>query len=230
MLHLDKHNEDYLISLPSLHIEGLIYGAPFVELNRSTFIQSSSGYTAKIDYSGKGWLSGKKNSFTATLYPDGLEREPLYTVDGQWSEAFTIKGAKTKKELDSHNAKVTQTTPLIVAPLEQQDPLESRRAWRQVAVSIEKGDLDTTSVEKSKIENQQRELRRQEQAEGREWERRYFSHVPDDSVLELLGSKIGERAEIDKTGGVWRWDAKKAEKAEKAGLGASTSGAKDAEL
>ncbi|QSS64853.1 oxysterol-binding protein [Histoplasma capsulatum] len=48
--------ETYLITLPSLHIESLIYGTPFVELNRHTQIVSSTGYVAKIEYSGKGWL------------------------------------------------------------------------------------------------------------------------------------------------------------------------------
>ncbi|KAI9813726.1 MAG: Oxysterol binding protein [Thelocarpon impressellum] len=212
VLHLDKYDEDYLITLPSLHIEGLIYGAPFVELNRHTFIQSSTGYTAKIDYSGKGWLSGKKNSFTASLYTDGHEKEPLYTVDGQWTDSFVIRDGKTKKEVETYDAKTACTTPLTVAPVEAQDPLESRRAWRAVAASIDAGDLDTTSVEKSKIENAQRELRRTEQAEGREWTRRYFSAAPHDAVLETLGAKVGERAEDDKTGGVWRWDAAKAAK------------------
>ena len=68
VLHIDKYNEDYLITLPALHIEGLITGSPYVELERSTLIVSSSGFTSKVDYSGKGWLSGKKNSFTASMY------------------------------------------------------------------------------------------------------------------------------------------------------------------
>ena len=214
VLHLDKYDEDYLITLPSLHIEGLIYGSPFVELNSSTLIQSSTGYTAKVDYSGKGWLSGKKNSFTASLYPEGKPKDPLYTVDGQWTEAFTIRDAKTKKEVDSYNAKASKTTPLVVAPIAEQDPLESRRAWHNVATSIEKGDLDTTSVEKSKIENQQRELRKKEKEEGKTWERRYFSDVATDKVLETLGPKVGEKAEREKTGGVWRWKGSSAPKAE----------------
>ena len=57
MLHLDAYNESYLITLSALHIEGLITGSPYVELNSSTYIQSSTGYTARIDYSGKGWVS-----------------------------------------------------------------------------------------------------------------------------------------------------------------------------
>ncbi|KAI9791756.1 MAG: Oxysterol binding protein [Peltula sp. TS41687] len=209
LLHIDRFDEDYLITLPSLHIEGLIYGSPFVELNKSTYIQSSSGYTSRIDYSGKGWVSGKKNSFSAVLYPDGREKDALYTVEGQWPEQFVMRDARTKREVEAYNARATKTTPLTVAPLEQQDPLESRRAWRGVAAAIEKGDMDKTGAEKSTIEIRQRELRKKEQAENREWDRRYFSRVNKDPVFEALAAKIGERTEPEKTGGVWKWDPRK---------------------
>ena len=95
MFSIPAYNETYLITLPNLHIEGLVFGSPFVELNDKTYITSSSGYTAKIDYSGKGWISGSKNSFTATLYPTGKERDVLYTVKGRWTKSFEIfEGSK----------------------------------------------------------------------------------------------------------------------------------------
>ncbi|PTB73699.1 Oxysterol-binding protein [Trichoderma longibrachiatum ATCC 18648] len=120
----DKKLERYLITLPSLHIEGLIFGAPFVELDGSSLITSSSGYTAKVDYSGKGWLSGKKN---------------------------TVRNLRTK-----------------------------------------------------------------ESAEGQPWERRYFNAVAEDETLALLGKAAGIPldGERDKTGGLWRFDAEKAAKAD----------------
>ncbi|KZF21140.1 Oxysterol-binding protein [Xylona heveae TC161] len=214
ILHVDKFDEDYLITLPSLHIEGIIYGAPFVELNKCSYIQSSTGYTAKIDYSGKGWLSGKKNTFTAVLYPEGKEKEPLYTVDGQWTDKFTIRDARTKKEIEAYDAKASQTTPLTVAPIEQQDPFESRRAWKKVAEAILSGDMETTSTEKSKIENEQREMRKQERAEGTEWQRRYFIPTETDPIFEKLAAPIGEKSETEKTGGMWKWDNEKAAQAE----------------
>jgi hypothetical protein len=156
LLHLDAYDEDYLITLPPLHIEGLITGSPYVELNSSTYIQSSSGYTARIDYSGKGWVSGKKNTFTAVLYPDGREKDAIYKADGQWTDTFQIRDAKTKAVVDKFDHKLTKTTPLIVAPIEQQDAFETRRAWKKVADAIVKGDLDTTSAEKTIIETRQR--------------------------------------------------------------------------
>jgi hypothetical protein len=200
-----------LITLPNLHIEGLIFGSPFVELNDATYITSSSGFTAKIDYSGKGWVSGKKNSFTATLYPTGKEKDVLYTVTGQWTKTFEVLQGKRGPVIDSYDAEASSTTNLIVAPIDEQDPMESRKAWAKVAAGIASGDMDFTGAEKNTIEVSQRELRQQEKAEGRTWERRYFSLMENDSILETLGPTIGVTPEADKTGGIWRYDEGKAQ-------------------
>jgi hypothetical protein len=205
--------EQYLITLPNLHIESLIYGSPFVELEKSTKIVSSSGYVAKIDYSGKGWLSGKKNTFTASLYKESEgEKKPLYTIDGQWSDKFTIKDAATKDVIDSWSSKENAVTPLTLAPLEQQDLWESRRAWSDVAANIQKGDMDAVSGFKSRIENAQRDLRTAEKKEGREWERRFFTRTESEDCAQTLGlAKSADLAfEAEKTGGIWRFDAQKA--------------------
>lgn len=203
--------ERYLITLPTLHIESLIYGTPFVELEKSTRIASSTGYIAKIDYSGKGWLSGKKNTFTASLFKESEgEKKPLYTVDGQWSDHFIIKNARTKEEVERYVVREMKTTPLQLAPIEEQDLFESRRAWRDVAAAIERGDMDATSEHKSRIENAQREMRKIEKAEGREWERRFFNRVneKDDEGFERLTRMIGLAGNLDteKTNGIWRFD------------------------
>lgn len=72
-------------------------------------------------------------------------------------------------------------------------------------------------VEKTKIENAQREKRAAERAEGTTWPRRYFSLAPDDgspdAVLAALGAVVGvpEHGDADKTGGLWRFDKAKAD-------------------
>ena len=74
--------------------------------------------------------------------------------------------------------------------------------------------MDTVGVEKSKIENAQRELRKKEQAEGREWQRRFFKRVSlPCPTFEKLARPIAEKIESDKTGGVWRFDSDKAQSA-----------------
>ncbi|KHN98617.1 Oxysterol-binding protein [Metarhizium album ARSEF 1941] len=216
----EQKHERYLITLPSLHIEGLIFGAPFVELDGSSYISSSSGYTAKIDYSGKGWLSGKKNSIVATLYPTGQEKEVLYNVTGQWTKEFEIYQGPAKKNssvtlFGTYDAAGTAQTELKVAQIDDQYPLESRRAWARVAKAIQAGDMDTVSVEKGKIEKAQRDLRNKERSEERTWERRYFSSVTQDKVLQELGDAAGVplNGEQDKTDGLWRFDPEKNAKA-----------------
>jgi hypothetical protein len=73
--------------------------------------------------------------------------------------------------------------------------------------------MDTTSVAKSKIENAQRELRKVEKAENREWERRFFKRVDEtaDEEFQRLARMVGLTSlESDKTGGVWRFDKERA--------------------
>jgi len=213
--------DTYLITLPSLHIEGLVFGAPFIVLDGSSYITSSTGFTAKIDYSGRGWLSGKKNSFTATMVKTGNEKDILFNISGQWTKNFEVYSGSAKHNskstlIDSWDPEQVPVSKLNVAPIEQQHPLESRRAWSRVAAAIAKADLDTVSREKSKIENAQRDMRTREKAEGRAWQQRYFSTLEGaDAVLAQLGSVVGlaEDGDADKTGGLWRFDRSKAEKA-----------------
>lgn len=203
------------MNLPSIHIEGLITGSPFVELNKSTYIHSSSGYTAKIDYSGRGWLSGKKNSFTATLYPEGREKDTLYLIEGQWTGDFTVKDMLTKQTVDTWSSKGNKTTPLLISPVDHQDPLESRKAWKKIADAVAKGDMNTLSYEKTIIENSQRELRKKEAAEGREWERIFFDRVASEPKRSKLAAAISDPLEADKTNGIWVFSPQKAKTAQR---------------
>ncbi|KAK6846362.1 hypothetical protein PG987_001550 [Apiospora arundinis] len=217
--------DTYIITLPSLHVEGLLFGSPFIELDGASYITSSTGFTAKVDYSGKGWLSGKKNSFTAVLHPTGKEKEVLYNISGQWTKAFEIHTGAAKHNsssnlIESWDPSANPLTKLSVAPIEQQHPLESRRAWSKVAEGIQRGDMDFVGKEKSKIENAQRNMRKKEETEGRAWERRYFKAVETDAALQSLAKNVGLTANGDseKTGGLWRFDQAMADKANKQDL------------
>ncbi|PBP21917.1 putative oxysterol binding protein [Diplocarpon rosae] len=218
VLHLDNFDEDYLITMPKIHIEGMMTGSLAPELSGTTYIRSSSGYTAKIQYSCKGWLSGKRNSFVANLYHDEQERKPLYTLEGQWSGEYTIRKGATQVILEKCDASKLSKTPLTVAPIETQHPLESRRAWRHVVDGIEQGDIFTIGEEKSRIENEQREMRKREKVEGKEFQRRYFSRMGRDFVAERLAEGIKDPSFSANMGGylgVWMWDEEKYRRVQK---------------
>lgn len=191
---LEVGPESYLITLPPLHIEGLITASPFVELEGTSYIQSSSGYIAKLDFSGRGYFSGKKNTFKARVFPDLLSSQhkesAICTIAGQWlDKSYITKGGSTPKKTDGlfYDAH-SPATHLEVKPIEEQHQLESRKAWAKVADAIAKSDYDLIHKEKSLIENTQRELRKKEEESGIPWNARWFDEVdyeqgPDDDAF-----------------------------------------------
>ncbi|KAH8666502.1 hypothetical protein BX600DRAFT_461904 [Xylariales sp. PMI_506] len=190
-LRLDKYAEDYVFTMPTVHVEGIMTFQIAPELGGTSYIHSSSGYTASIDYSSKGWLKGKSNSFKATLFRDGAEGgAPLYTLEGQWSGSYTIRDGAGKL-IETVDLLSLRPTPLQVAPVEKQHPLETGRAWQQVIDAIDRCDYLAIGQEKSKVENAQRALRQQEKAEGREWERRYFTMATEHAKVDALALDQG---------------------------------------
>lgn len=187
-------NETYLITLPPLHIEGLITASPFVELEGTSYIQSSLGYLAVIDYSGRGYFSGKKNTFKARIYPDklasGTKEKAIATISGQWSgKSYIEKGATTPSSSSSelfYDAAKKSPELLVVKPIEEQNELESRKAWQKVADAVRKGDYDSIHEEKTQLENTQRAMRKSEQETGDLWTVRWFDEK------DLLGASPGD--------------------------------------
>ncbi|CCH59231.1 hypothetical protein TBLA_0B03930 [Henningerozyma blattae CBS 6284] len=204
-----NHNdESYYITLPALHIEGILQASPFVELDGKSYIQSSNGNLCVLEYSGRGYFSGKKNSVKAKIYTSTEDyksnKDPLYLISGQWSGICTISKVvpkASKKDSASLNASSNSSSssslttpiivkdvlfldsstdkkePLIVKDVELQNPLESRKAWLDVANAIRAGDYEKIVASKSKIENAQRQLRKEEEAQGITWKRRWFVDV-----------------------------------------------------
>jgi len=209
LLHIDKYDEDYLLTMPKVHIEGLMTGALAPELSGCSYIRSSSGYTIKIEYKCKGWIGGKRNGFVANVYHDDQEDDVLYTVEGVWSDTWVTKDAKGKV-VDKFEIDAVERAPLQVKPVEEQHPLESRRAWRHVVDAIQRGDIFGVGHEKSKIENEQRELRKREKGEGKDWSRRYFSRAESDGVAERLAEGLKDmNGNIHADHGLWMWDEEK---------------------
>lgn len=182
ILEFKSLNESYLITLPPLHIEGLITASPFVELEGTSYIQSSNGYMATIDFSGRGYFSGKKNTFKLRIYRDQLssvnKENALATISGQWSgKSYIAKGGSTpssKTDELFYDANSKKPEPLTVKPIDQQHNLESRKAWEKVAAAIKKSDYDLITKEKTLLENEQRELRKREKEAGLDWQTRWF--------------------------------------------------------
>ncbi|KIP01337.1 hypothetical protein PHLGIDRAFT_32558 [Phlebiopsis gigantea 11061_1 CR5-6] len=173
--------EQFLITLPRLRIDGLWYGSPYIELTETSYIQSSTGWLSTIEYKGKGYFSGKSHQFKALLTPPG-SNNARRTFEGLWHT--------TSKDVGSGELFTDVQGPkeeVSVASLDEQDEWESRRLWSAVAKGIREGDFETASREKSKIENEQRQRRRDELAADTTWPLKHFDHIDSDPVYEELG-------------------------------------------
>ena len=128
IIHYDDFQEAYLVTLPSLTIKSLLSGTPYPELLGSSYITSSTGFTSKIDYEGKGTFGGgQKNAFTASMYQTSKPSNVLFEADGTWNDKFTfydVRDGGKRRELESYDTATLQPVPLTLNPLDQQDPWE----------------------------------------------------------------------------------------------------------
>ncbi|KAG5638955.1 hypothetical protein H0H81_008455 [Sphagnurus paluster] len=192
---------EYLLTLPKLRIDGLWYGSPYIELTDSSHILGG-GFSTSIEYKGKGYFSGKSHSFKAHVLPaagtggSGTE----HIVEGTWHERsrFTkSSGGHAKQHVlvpgpEELFHDVTRDAKREVAAItggadgDERGEFETRKLWAAVARGIREGDFETASREKSRIENEQRQRRRDEQAAGTVWALKHFEHAPSDPLYERL--------------------------------------------
>ncbi|KAG8998664.1 Oxysterol binding protein [Tulasnella sp. JGI-2019a] len=171
--------EEYLITLPNLRIDGIFYGSPYIELTNTSWIASSTGWVSTIEYKGKGYFGGKSHSFKAILTPPG-STTPKRTVEGQWHETSKINGGAQFTDVRGPKEEVE------VKDLEEQGEWETRKLWQHVSKGIRSGDFETASREKTKIENEQRQRRKDEIAAGVPWKLKYFEHIDEDPTYTKL--------------------------------------------
>ncbi|KZO97629.1 Oxysterol-binding protein [Calocera viscosa TUFC12733] len=204
---LPSGKEQYLITLPRLRIDGLWYGSPYTELSDMSYIQCENGWLSTIEYKGKGYFSGKPHSFKAVLTPPYNHPAPdehTHVVEGTWHETSSY----TKASGFQPELKPGLGTPyftdvrgpkeeISVKPESEQGEWESRKLWKMVAEGIRSGDYDLASKEKTKIENQQRQMRKDEVAAGTTWQLKYFKKIPHDELYERLSEMYNGQPPTD---------------------------------
>jgi hypothetical protein len=127
ILHIDRFDEDYLIPLPDVKVKSILTGTPYPELHGTCHIVSSNGFISEIDFSGKGLLSGKKNSVDATIYREGDKKHPIYTVSGQWNGNMTFVAVGSGTEIETIDVNTLKSAPMNVRNIDEQDPVSKIR-------------------------------------------------------------------------------------------------------
>lgn len=216
VLHVDKFNEDHLIPLPSFTVRGFMGAQLYPEITATHHIISTTGYVTEVRFVGRGIFSGVRNSFTAKLYhSDDKRQSPLYTMQGQWNDKFEICHVPSG-ELETHDVNLGSAASTIDKAIKDQDPWESRRAWKDVYVALRDGNMQATMQQKSKLEQAQRDMRKQEKLEGSQWEAMFFTQMTAKYTLfERLASLTHWPLHPERTKGVWKFDHDKAKLAKR---------------
>ncbi|KAJ7126477.1 hypothetical protein C8R43DRAFT_1029172 [Mycena crocata] len=180
--------EQYLLTFPRLRIDGLWYGAPYIELSETSYI-IGGGFVGVIDYKGKGYFSGKSHTFKATLTPQpgmGGSATKEIVVEGLWhtNSKFVSGGSGPFHDVSAPKEEVTA---IGGEPTGTMGEMETRKLWELVAKGIREGDFETASKEKTRIENEMRQRRKDETASGTPWALKHFTPLPSDPLYEQLG-------------------------------------------
>ncbi|KAG0316056.1 glycerol ethanol, ferric requiring protein [Linnemannia gamsii] len=196
ILTVPQFNEHYLITLPNLNIRGMVTGRPSVELSGTTYIVSSAGQMTTIEYSTKGYFSGERHSFKATLKP--IEGgSAFYTAQGVWSGISNYTNVKTNATSLFFDSDTDKSVAPELKPLAEMGDLESHKLWSQVTNAINSKDYSTASRVKAQIEEAQRALAkaRKEKGETQADALKVFELVSEDNdetgkAFQLLKGKL----------------------------------------
>ncbi|KAH8823858.1 oxysterol binding protein [Flagelloscypha sp. PMI_526] len=183
-------SEEYLITLPKLRIDGLWYGSPYIELTDSTYIIGPS-HLSTVEFKGKGYFSGKSHSVKAVVSPISSPSVQIHVIDGTWHTTSKFSSGP-RKGTEFHNVEGQKQIVTAVAGNGngEEGDYETRKLWKDVAKGIRGGDFESASVAKTKIENDQRALRKEETAKGTHWELKHFDKIASDPTYERLGQAV----------------------------------------
>ncbi len=98
-----QFNDVYKVSFPELTIRGLLSGNIFLDLCGRTVITSESGFTAHVEYLPKPWFSGDYHHIKCTIFRNGQETAPEYTITGRWMQKMMIAKTGQVRTLSSNH-------------------------------------------------------------------------------------------------------------------------------
>ncbi|KAG0226295.1 hypothetical protein BGW41_004226 [Actinomortierella wolfii] len=181
----NRPGEHYYITMPNVYARGILFGTMLLELGDEATVKCPKlDLICTVEFKTKGFFTGTYNAIAGKIKRESTG-EVLYDISGKWSDEihFTKKGGKKETVFNAHTAKIH---PKIVAPEEEQDPNESRRLWSKLTAAMLQRNMDLATEEKTKVEDEQRALRRDRAEHGIPHQLRFFQCIGNENyVLKL---------------------------------------------
>lgn len=179
-LSLLARGEDYLITFPYAHCKGIFLGPLAFELGGKVMITcAKTGYKTELEFKLKPFF-GSDDQCNLVVGKLRLGSETLGTIEGHWDSEIWYKdkrGNKGEAELfwSGVDPKVKQSRlRRHVVPLEEQSETESERLWSKVTAAINAQNQEAATVEKTALEEAQREAVKQRATRMEVWSPNLF--------------------------------------------------------
>ena len=119
----------------------------------------------------------RKRKTTSSGYDsDGSATNSAYSTGVTGEVYSTLVEDHTRKGPILFSSDLMPKVPFSVKPISKQTELESRRVWHPVAKALQQADYDKANLEKNKIENEQRDLRRKRAERNEIWKPSFFEY------------------------------------------------------
>ncbi|CAG8475492.1 16066_t:CDS:2 [Cetraspora pellucida] len=150
----NRPGEVYRITMPNVYARGILFGRMVLELGDNATVRCEKhDLICELEFRTKGFFTGSYNSIYGKIKRESTG-ESLFEITGKCVRESKIY-------------------PKIVAPEEEQEENESRRA-------LIGRNLDLATDEKTIIEDNQRNEAKLREAEGIDWRPRYFLRENDE--------------------------------------------------
>lgn len=160
-----------------MYARGILFGKMKYELGDHSYVRCpENGFSADIEFKVKGWVGGTYNAIGGIIKNDKTG-ESLYELSGMWNGEMFIKDLKTGQKKPLFDATHAKHSPPKARPFEEQGERESQRLWREVCKAVHVMDHEKATVEKSKIEDQQRDEAKHREEAGEEWMPKLFRRI-----------------------------------------------------
>lgn len=165
-----------MIDFPDLLIRGVLTGGAYIELGGACTIIGSNNTKAVIEFVPKPWFGGEYNHIKGTLYSGD---KAVYQLSGRWShQSYYHKTGSDHKEL-LFDAEAEPMAERKTAPLEEQNEYETHKVWGPVSAALKEKNYKAANVEKTRIEDWQRGVRKEREEKKIVWEPELFTFEKD---------------------------------------------------
>lgn len=176
LLHLDAHGETFELTSPNLSFRFL--PTPVTQWVGTTTIKcEQSGLEAVLEFKARGvfGFADAANRVEGHIFSSKTGKK-LLTFKGHWDKTVTFKNVESKEEhcvVDCRRA-ITDVPPFFIQRPKEVAGTDSIVVWSPLTRAILDEAWDDARAAKSSVENVQRQLRKENEANGVKWSPKYF--------------------------------------------------------